>query len=217
MSKTRFEEYVCKFLIEKLYPHLSLTKSEGPDWIEEKQSIGIECTTLQDMGFYTDDNGDEISNPGSYTVRKKTKDYIKKDGKAKKGIKAQLEKYGEFIDGIAYCQYPRLSNFLPSLEKELKDKLDKLNNLYTIKNENWLAFFAQDRVYSWHYEEYLQLLHSIQQSTEYKHTFDKILICGSNSVVFDIRNVRIEIQQEFNAETFEKIKLLYQTGEKWKK
>lgn len=214
MSQVRLEEYVCKFLIEKLYPHLSLTKSEKPDWIDKSQNIGIECTTLQDMGFYTGDNGNEISNPGSYTVRQQTKDYIKKDGKAKEGIKSQLEKYGEFIDGIGYCQYPRVSNFLSSLEKGLKKKLEKLNNNYTLRNKNWLAFYAQDRVYPWHYEEYLQELYSIQQSTAYKCKFDKILICGSNSVVFDMKNVRIEIRQEFNAETFEEIKLHYQTGEK---
>lgn len=205
MSQVRLEECVCKFLIEKLYPCLNLTKAERPDWIDENQSIGIECTTLQDGGYYVADNGDQISNPGSYTVRKQNKDYIKKNGKAKEAIKTKLRKYGEFIDGIGYCQYPRVSDFLPSLKEGLKKKLDKLNNHYTLKNENWLAFYAQDRVYPWHYEEYLQELYNIQETTTYNCKFDKILICGRNTVVYDMKNAHIEIQQEFNVEIFEKI------------
>jgi hypothetical protein len=95
------------------------------------------------------------------------------------------------------------------LEQGLKNKLRKLNEKYILKKQNWLAFFTQNHVYPWHYEEYLQALYSIQQSTEYKCKFDKVLICGSNCVVFDLKNNRIEIQQTVNENFFEKMQNAY--------
>ena len=42
-----YEEFYCRLLVEHFLPEYCFIKSEHPDWRDEQNSIGLECTIAQ--------------------------------------------------------------------------------------------------------------------------------------------------------------------------
>ena len=171
-----YEEYYCRLLIERYLPHYSFNKSETPDWIDNQNSVGLECTIAQING--------------GYATALKYAEYSRGECRNPEKRLEELNKTGTVTEW-GYVHQTTDGNALPYIKIELEKKLIKLNqDKYQRFQENWLAVYLENPIFEKDLEYYYQGLFEKQQ--EYELRFDKIFICGSQLFVFDMNNGKWE-------------------------